>query len=831
MLQFLDFISRKRGAGLSTRTHLVLLVIALLVPVVAFTGVLAHRYTAAERARFEQEAVETARHIAALIDRDLAGLRTALLTLSTSARLRGGDYQGFYHQAEEVRGFVGEHVVLRDLSGQQLVNTRVPWGSPLPRAVLEPDAEVIRTRQPVVSNVYTGAVAGTPLFAVMVPVQKGGEITHLLSLSISTDRLVPLLDKGLKPEWAAGVFDRDGRFIARAQRHGEFSGRPGPKNFMAEAFGPYGVWRGIGLTGAPVLLGHAETLAGWRAYAGAQEAVIEAPLTRAAWVLASLGLSLAAASLAMAYTVGSQIAGAIKRVAANAASLGRGETVLPLEGPLREANEVTRALSAASIGLRERARERDTAETAMRASEARFRQLAEALPQLVWIMRADGEGIYCNQRCQDFYGGAWRDLTGRLSHIHPDDRADAARLRSEAVAAGRFFQVVVRLRGEKGQHRWHLLSVVPLEGEGADATWVGTATDIDDLRRAEEVNARLAAIVTASTDAMMSFSVDGRVQTWNPAAEALFGYSAEEAIGAPASLLVEPGCPDGPRGVFDRALAGERVRTEDVRVAKSGEQIEVSITAAPIRAPDGSVVGVKATMRDIRAEKAAEQRQELLINELNHRVKNTLATVQAIATQTLRSSATDREARDAFEARLLALSKVHNVLTRENWGAVSLAEIADEVLAPHSGEEAARFRIGGPPVRLDPRMALPIAMGLHELATNAIKYGALSEPNGRVSIAWDVGRAPEGRRLRLRWEETGGPPVSPPTRKGFGSRLIERSLSGELGAEVVLTYAPTGFVCTIDAPLPEDGPSEPPLQTEASQAASDRRVRDRRAAG
>ena len=787
-----------------------LLFIAVLVPVLAFAGLLAQRYAAAERARFEQEAAETASRVAALIDRDLAGLRTALLTLSTSARLRSGDHAGFYQQAGEVRGFIGEHVVLRDLAGQQLVNTRVEWGTTLPKTVLDPDAEVIATKQPVVSNVFTGALAGAPVFAIVVPVLQGGALTHLLSLSISTDRLLPLLRGSLKPDWAAGVFDRKGVFIARSERHVELSGRPGPREFMDQVSGRQGIWRGRGLEGAPVLLGYAETtLAGWRVFAGAPEAVIEAPLTQAVWLLGALGLGLACASLLMAYAVGSQVAGSIKRLAANAAHLGRGEIVFPVQGALREANEVGRALSAASIGLRERARERDRAEDAMRASEARFRQLAEALPQLVWIMRPDGEAIYCNQRCQSFYGADWRELEGRLSHIHPDDRANAGKLRAESVTAGRFFQVVVRLRSQRGPYRWHLLSVVPLEG-GDTATWVGTATDIDDLRRAEEVNARLAAIVTASTDAMMSFSVDGTVQTWNPAAEALFGYSVEEAIGAPAGLLVPPDCPEGPRGVFDHALAGETVKMQGVRVAKDGERIEVSITAAPIRATDGSIVGVKATMRDIRAEKAVERRQHLLINELNHRVKNTLATVQAIAAQTLRSSATDAEARDAFEARLLALSKVHNVLTRENWEAVSLIDISAEVLAPHGGEDPARFRIEGPDVRLDPRLALPIAMALHELATNAVKYGALSNSGGCVAIQWALDAGPEGRRLRLRWSEEGGPPVSPPTRKGFGSRLIERSLALELGGKVTLDYASTGVVCTIEALLGEDAGASAP---------------------
>ena len=161
-----------RSRALSTRTHLALLVIALLVPVVAFAAVLAHRYATAERARFEQEALDSAGRVAALIDRDLAGLQAALLTLTTSARLRSGDYAGFYQQAMEVKGFLDEHIVLRDLSGQQLVSTRVAFGVPLPRTILEPDAEVIESRRPAISGVFTGAVAGEPVYVIVAPVTR-----------------------------------------------------------------------------------------------------------------------------------------------------------------------------------------------------------------------------------------------------------------------------------------------------------------------------------------------------------------------------------------------------------------------------------------------------------------------------------------------------------------------------------------------------------------------------------------------------------------------------------------------------------------------------------
>jgi two-component sensor histidine kinase len=180
-------------------------------------------------------------------------------------------------------------------------------------------------------------------------------------------------------------------------------------------------------------------------------------------------------------------------------------------------------------------------------------------------------------------------------------------------------------------------------------------------------------------------------------------------------------------------------------------------------------------------------------------VKNTLATVQSIASQTLRNAPTTQEARDALESRLMALSRAHNVLTRENWESASLIEIVDQAVEPYTGARENRLRREGPAVRLQPRTALALSMALQELATNAVKYGSLSNEVGEVRVSWRVqGHEP---RLHLRWEEAGGPPVAPPQRRGFGTRLIERSLAHDLNGEVKIQFAPLGLVCTVDAPL------------------------------
>jgi PAS domain S-box-containing protein len=209
-----------------------------------------------------------------------------------------------------------------------------------------------------------------------------------------------------------------------------------------------------------------------------------------------------------------------------------------------------------------------------------------------------------------------------------------------------------------------------------------------------------------------------------------------------------------------------------------------------------------AAQREIAERREAEKHRELLINELNHRVKNTLATVQSIAAQTLRTSALEAEVRNRLDARLIALSDAHNLLTEHNWAGATLDEVVERALRPHRSEREVRFYIEGPEVQLSPKTALAFAMALHELATNAIKYGALSTDVGHVTLRWQVDQKNGEPRLQMVWEERGGPTVTPPSRKGFGTRLIERGLTAELGGSVQLTYPASGVVCTIDAPLP-----------------------------
>jgi two-component sensor histidine kinase len=199
--------------------------------------------------------------------------------------------------------------------------------------------------------------------------------------------------------------------------------------------------------------------------------------------------------------------------------------------------------------------------------------------------------------------------------------------------------------------------------------------------------------------------------------------------------------------------------------------------------------------------RAALTDKDLLIGELNHRVKNTLATVQSIASQTLRTAPTVEHASTAIESRLIALSQVHNVLTVQSWASVDLREIVRQAIEPYRDKAEDRISAEGPQVQVPPRMALALAMALQELATNAVKYGALSNGVGQINLHWALDSKVSPHRLHLTWRESGGPPVQKPKRRGFGTRLIERSLAEDLDGTVRIEFAPTGIVCSVDAPL------------------------------
>jgi PAS domain S-box-containing protein len=319
-------------------------------------------------------------------------------------------------------------------------------------------------------------------------------------------------------------------------------------------------------------------------------------------------------------------------------------------------------------------------------------------------------------------------------------------------------------------------------------------------------------VVAAETTRMAMVFTDAKVPNHplifaNDSFLSLTGYDREEVLGQSFDfLLARPANPDALAQV-EAAFAGGSERDCEIRFRrKDGKMFWAAFFVSPIRDKSGDVVQHFSSFVDITKHTQEEERLRFLLDELNHRTQNTLATVQAIAVQTLRGAA-DKEVVGAFEGRILALAKAHSLLGRKLWEAVSLRDVIDQILRPFglNDRRVARFSVAGDDVRLQPKTALTLAMVFHELATNAAKHGALSNgAAGKIDIVWQVEPTPQGDRMRLRWQESGGPLVTPPGRKGFGSRLIEGGLAQELDGEVRLEYEPAGAVCQIIMPVPRE---------------------------
>jgi PAS domain S-box-containing protein len=329
---------------------------------------------------------------------------------------------------------------------------------------------------------------------------------------------------------------------------------------------------------------------------------------------------------------------------------------------------------------------------------------------------------------------------------------------------------------------------------------INMLVDITDRKNAEQYAERLAAIVEFSDDAIVSKDTSGIIQTWNKGAERLFGYSAEQVIGKPINILIPPDRQDEEPEILSRIRNGEAIdHYETIRMKSDGALVDVSLTVSPLKNSRGEVIGASKIARDITAHRQEARHRQLLINELNHRVKNTLATVQSLAAQTFRGER-DVTSFKRFETRLVALARAHDLLTRESWEGADIQDVLDRSIRVVCPEPKDRFSISGPSLRLRPKVALSLSMAFHELATNAAKYGALLGEHGRIRVQWEV-TSGDDRHLRLEWSEAGGPDVKLPERKGFGSRLLEQALARELGANAKLAFETSGIIFKLDVPI------------------------------
>lgn len=320
----------------------------------------------------------------------------------------------------------------------------------------------------------------------------------------------------------------------------------------------------------------------------------------------------------------------------------------------------------------------------------------------------------------------------------------------------------------------------------------------------ERTESRFRGLLEGAPDAIVISDADARIVLLNAEAERLFGYPREELIGGPLDVLM-------PERLRDRHAAHVRSYLARPMTQRMGDGVkmfgqrrdggEFPIESNLSLLSEHGERLVMSVIRDLTQRREVQEREALLMRELNHRVKNTLASVQSIIAQTLRTSPTPEAFNAAIQARVAALSQSHDVLTRNDWAGATVTEIVDEQLSAYAGDDAP-FRLEGPEVTLRPNRAVTLGMVVGELATNAAKFGALSA-GGSVEVEWSVSSTPEGPRLRLVWRERGGPPAKAPAQEGFGTRLVKRSLAAGLQGVAELDYAEAGLTAVLEFPLGE----------------------------
>lgn len=449
--------------------------------------------------------------------------------------------------------------------------------------------------------------------------------------------------------------------------------------------------------------------------------------------------------------------------------------------------------------------ERREADQALRQSEATNRALLAAMPDLLFRVDSSGRYLYFKGPPNVPLLAEPKDFLGRtMREVLPRDLAETGTRALAAALESGDVQVYEYETFRDARHRWWEGRVVPASPGEA----LILVRDITSRREAEQAlrdsQRRLSLLVNQAPIGVIVWNTRFEIQQWNPAAQRIFGFTPQEAVGRHGDLIVPPEVPSSVGEVW-RELMAQRggVYSVNDNITRSGQRIICEWNNTPLVGSDGTVIGVSSFVHDVTERVMSERRQALMMQELDHRVKNNMAAVLSLAEQTGRATTDFQEFQSTFMGRVRALARMHHILAASRWHGADLHTLITQVVEPYSGTQSGRLDVKGPEISLDPRAAQSMAMTLNELATNAAKHGALSSPHGRIIIRWTID-TPDGRPVvALRWSERGGPPTSRPKRRGLGIDLIEGAIIYQLGGKVEFLFPPEGLECILSAPVGE----------------------------
>jgi PAS domain S-box-containing protein len=501
-----------------------------------------------------------------------------------------------------------------------------------------------------------------------------------------------------------------------------------------------------------------------------------------------------------------------------------------LTQPLPDAEETVRAIYHGAVDAVVVQGPRGPQIVTLKGSEEPYRILVDRMTEGALTVGRDGTILFANRRLAQMSGRPADGIAGRhLGEFVTEPFAELMRHWLD-FPPDKAVRHEVLMRRADGSHFPALLWVGAIVLDQLPALLI-TATDLTAQKQSEQIAAAeqfVRSILEQASDAIIVCDRAGRVTHASWAAQELIGDAAIgtrfvealplSGVETGADKAVTPVLDAGT--IVDRLLGGQSMRNIEMRVLTPRRTDGFFLlNGGPLLDSQHMTVGCIVTLTDITERRRAEEKQTILVAELNHRVKNILAIVRAVATQTLVRSSSLSAFKEAFDGRLKALSLAHDILTSIRWGRVELDTLVEESLAPYrAAGSAPRITTDGPRVLLPTRTVVPLSMVLHELATNAAKYGALSVERGNLEVRWGVVERGSGHWVELRWVECDGPPTDAPVKEGFGTKLIRRSVSYDLDGQADLSFAADGLKGTLAFPIPED-----PAHATASLAAAGRR--------
>jgi PAS domain S-box-containing protein len=781
---------------------------ATVAPLLLYGAYAGGRMAEAQLDQVRKDLMNQARAVSAQIDRQLIAETEKLQVLAASPSLKQGDFAAFQHQAEAA--LPGPHqglILLVDPpTMEQLMDTWVPYGTPLPKAIIrDPVERALASGRPYYTGLFMGPVAGRLLFGIIVPVAIDGAYRY--ALGASPDRkafgsMVAALE--LPPGWQAVVTDAQHRILARSGQEDQVIG-----TLLPEAQWDHGGSSGIveftGVDGRPAIQAYAHSdLTGWNTVVWEPEAVLAAPV-RALWrTLGWLALLAFMLVAALAVWLGRLIAGSVGHAASAAAALGEGAPLPPGVTPVCEVNTLIGQLHEASA-------RREAVEHRLRESENTFRTMFDmSSVGKIEVVPEDGRFLRVNPAMCHFVGYSEAELLDMTvwDITHPEERArDREPIRRLLTGELSDFDVEKRYIRKDGTPVWAHTTVNLIRDEQGHALRdFAVIQDIDARKLTEQAlqasKDRLELALDAARLGSWQFDVARRVFTGTARAKEIFGFDiARNEV--PIEDILGRLHPDDVALVL-KALADALDPVDPKRAVNlfrlqggHGEFRWVETLGQAYfegTGPGRRGVSIAGICQDVTERKEREEREHLLMREVNHRAKNMLSVVHAIAHQTATRNPEDFIAR--FSERIQALSANQDLLVRNEWNGVDVEDLARAQLAHFVGLIGGRIGLCGPRLRLRASAAQAIGLALHELATNAGKYGALSSDRGRVYVSWAI----DGDIFTMSWREREGPPVTAPQRRGFGTIVMDVMAERSVAGKVDLDYAPEGVTWRLTCP-------------------------------